>query len=325
MPDIEARQATTAVLAGGLGNQLFQLAAAIKVANGGPVMLLHGLGTTRNSCDASPDIFHFLKPRTVQFRSLSSGSLAHRFSALAAARLLSLSVSPSSESRLQRRLAEVVLSAGLNLEVADRYHCYGARSIGDDQLPAIRERQMLLVGYFQSWRIALADDVIQRVKEIRRAQESSWLEALRSRAEVEMPSVVHIRLGDYRKEPKFGFPGLNYLRSALALMKERGFLGRVWLFSDEPAIAYALLQEAKPGIDVRLVESPSGGESPATVLTAMTLGNSFILANSTFSWWGAALSQSVGAAICGPSPWFSQSRSQPRLVPRFWTAVDAHT
>lgn len=321
----DEQRVSAALLAGGLGNQLFQLAAAVKVAQGGPVELIHGLGATRNAPDGSPDISGFLKPEVARITRVSSHSVAGRVSAVAAARLLSLSVSSKRGARLQRYMTEKALATSLRRSSSENYRCFGADGVGNDVLPHDADPHTLLVGYFQSWKIALADDVLERVKQMQRVQESDWLEDLRTRAEVELPTVVHIRLGDYRQEPDFGFPGVRYLRKALSVLADRGQRGRIWLFSDEPARALSILKEDLNERDVRVVPPSSEVSSPASVLAAMSLAHSIVTANSTFSWWGAALSRASGRAICVPQPWFIESKASPDLVPSHWTAVPAHS
>jgi hypothetical protein len=48
-----------------------------------------------------------------------------------------------------------------------------------------------------------------------------------------------------------------------------------------------------------------------------------IIANSSFSWWGAALSFNENAKVISPSPWFRGSQTPNDLIPDTWLQFDA--
>jgi hypothetical protein len=56
-------------------------------------------------------------------------------------------------------------------------------------------------------------------------------------------------------------------------------------------------------------------------LELMRLAKGFIIANSTFSWWGAFLSREKNCLVTYPSPWFSDLANPPMLFPEKWVGV----
>jgi hypothetical protein len=54
----------------------------------------------------------------------------------------------------------------------------------------------------------------------------------------------------------------------------------------------------------------------------MSLARHIVMANSTFSWWGAWLGERPGSCIVAPAAWGSGGERQPELVPPRWTTLD---
>ena len=70
---------TRVILAGGLGNQLFQLAAGLVVSDGQEVLLNYTLANPRLTNTGLPDISNFILPKGVTLESTSNeGALAKK-------------------------------------------------------------------------------------------------------------------------------------------------------------------------------------------------------------------------------------------------------
>ena len=66
------------------------------------------------------------------------------------------------------------------------------------------------------------------------------------------------------------------------------------------------------------------GNDSYTDLCLMSLCSDFIIANSSFSWWGAWLSKSVNKVVCAPEKWMGPDNSHldtSDIVPDEWTIV----
>jgi hypothetical protein len=172
-------------------------------------------------------------------------------------------------------------------------------------------------GYFQSYR--WAEEVIGELKNLSLAETSPSLLKYSELAERESPLIVHVRLGDYRSESSFGFPGASYYFASIKKAWGSGSFGSIWIFSDEIENVEEFLPLENIG-EYRLVDEKN--LSSAEVLEIMRLGKGYVIANSTFSWWGAYLSRADNPQIFAPKPWFSEIESPKDLVPDSWTRIE---
>lgn len=172
-----------------------------------------------------------------------------------------------------------------------------------------------LRGHFQSWETV---DCAVRAGYPRRPslrRTSRWLIDIAERARQERPVTIHVRRGDYTKVAEFGLLGPDYYERAIERVRNAGANGPIWLFSDEPSVAGAAL--GRFGSEAESVTSPDG---PATELLAMSHAAANIIANSTFSWWGAWMGDE-GRPIVAPEPWFKSGPHVDGLLPPSWIRV----
>lgn len=92
-----------------------------------------------------------------------------------------------------------------------------------------------------------------------------------------------------------------------------------FLFSDN-------LQEARnmldlPEGDVTFVNQSIGDDNTYTDFWLMTQCKHFIIANSTFSWWGAWLSQSIEKNVFAPRDWLLNVNIINDLIPHTWDRI----
>ena len=147
-------------------------------------------------------------------------------------------------------------------------------------------RQRYLAGFWQREEyFSEIADVIRKEFTFREPPDAQNAETLREIATSGNAVCVHVRRGDYL-EPQmhafFGLCGLDYYRQAMELMRGRVNGPRFFLFSDDPAWARGHLH-----IDdrTRLVDHNVGGQDHED-LRLMAACRHFIIANSSFSWWG---------------------------------------
>lgn len=316
---------TTVHITGGLGNQLFQLAAALHVARDGPVHLLTSFGLGRTSEEGKLDVSSMTLPRSASTLSIQLDSLEHRV----ISRVLSGGLRdstrrlPGTVRSLKNRQRALALKVGLRKSGFLGHQIHIASNVGFD--PKVMEcpRNSLLVGYFQTWRYPTDPSVFQKLRMmVASSRSGKWLDHLQQRSGPESPVIVHVRLGDYKRIPDFGTVTREYLKRALQTLGRERELGRIWLFSDEPVLATQMIENLEFTNSVRVVHPPSTSVSSAQVLRAMTLGQAYVISNSTFGWWGAFLTDNQSAPVIAPQPWFVGQKPIRELIPGSWRSVD---
>lgn len=193
---------------------------------------------------------------------------------------------------------------------------YEAQGVGHDPALLDQPAGTRLRGYFQSWQTVQQAVDLGAPRRPALKRPSEWLAAMSARARDERPIAVHVRRGDYAKVDEFGLLGPAYYEAAVALLRDRGVDGPVWLFSDEPDIARQALGRYA---DAEVVASPDG---PATEMLAMSYAAAHVIANSTFSWWGASMND-PGTPAIAPEPWFANGPEIEGLIPPAWTTLPA--
>lgn len=126
---------------------------------------------------------------------------------------------------------------------------------------------------------------------------------------------VHIRRGDYVRESFMGEKGIDlpksYYEDAIDFIKERVEDPFFIFLSDDPPYVMNCFQEIEPKIISR--------NSMQVDLAVMTLCEVGVIANSSFSWWGAYL-MNERKLVVAPKYWYGwkqQVESHPGIQPSF--------
>jgi hypothetical protein len=106
----------------------------------------------------------------------------------------------------------------------------------------------------------------------------------------------------------------EYYRAAIAAIRERVPRARLYLFSDSPSLAALPVGEEDA---VRVVNE--GADAQYEDLWLMSQCRHFVLANSTFSWWGTWLGRRAKSVIVSPvmNEWGQRVR-----LPEAWKAME---
>lgn len=108
----------------------------------------------------------------------------------------------------------------------------------------------------------------------------------------------------------------DYYQRAIALIEEKTDSPHYFVFSDSPEAA---VQKIGLNEDQVTMVSHNKGEANAYAdLWLMTLCRNFIIANSTFSWWGAWLNPSEGRIIIAPKQWTTNQADVIDILPHSW-------
>jgi hypothetical protein len=134
---------------------------------------------------------------------------------------------------------------------------------------------------------------------------------------------LHVRWFDAPDGAQAHNASAAYYRRAVALLNERVPSARYFLFSDDPEAARVKLGLA--GHQVVPVAHNRGDTASFADLWLMSQCRHFIIANSTFSWWGAWLSENQAKIVVTPdlklnakTAWGFQG-----LIPSDWIRVNA--
>lgn len=131
---------------------------------------------------------------------------------------------------------------------------------------------------------------------------------------------IHIRRGDYLTDPlRKGTTDTNYPEQAITRMKE-GADPQLWcVFSDDMIWAKGHLGQLLPPDRTVFVDWNQEEES-FNDMHLMTLCQHHIIANSSFSWWGAWLCNREGQTVMAPKQWMNMPNvCSP--VPKDWNVI----
>lgn len=111
---------------------------------------------------------------------------------------------------------------------------------------------------------------------------------------------VHIRRGDYLDYTKFGTCSREYYKKSVKFIENHVEDPKFFIFSDDPEWVKENINIDHPHHYVTHNDVTQGHED----MRLMSLCQHFIIANSSFSWWGAWLSNNTDKIVTIPRPWF---------------------
>jgi len=132
---------------------------------------------------------------------------------------------------------------------------------------------------------------------------------------------LHVRRGDYANNPKttatHGLCSLEYYQAAIRYVVEQVEHPHFFVFSDD--IAW-VKNNVKINFPHQYVDHNHGEES-YNDMRLMRLCKHHIIANSSFSWWGAWLNPSVEKIVVAPKRWFANQTDVRDLLPQDWVRL----
>ncbi|MGZ5500903.1 MAG: alpha-1,2-fucosyltransferase [Nitrososphaeraceae archaeon] len=131
---------------------------------------------------------------------------------------------------------------------------------------------------------------------------------------------LHVRRGDYVTNSKNAFLGvctLNYYQSSIAYIAEKIQNPIFFIFSDD-------IEWVKENLEVnyeKLFINHNQGENSHFDMQLMSKCKHHIIANSSFSWWGAWLNASPNKIVIAPKKWFASNQNDLDLIPSSWVRL----
>ncbi len=291
-------------LRGGLGNQMFEYAAGLAVAE-------------KNRSELALDTTFLLDRwprRNFTYRALELGifALEPRFTPL---------------SRLAARLPLPGIWLGLDLLGLRLREKLGwekvIREKNREFEPNILDAKgnITLYGFWQDERYFR--DIAPRVRSafaFREPLSSSAGGIAGEMAECESVS-LHVRRGDFAAfknvEKLMGGTDLDYYARALKRVSELTRNPKIFVFSDDLEWCRENLSIDQPTV---YVPPALGGPGGSGHMRLMSLAKHNIIANSTFSWWGAWLNANPGKIVIAPKHWYADG-TRTEIVPESWTKL----
>lgn len=130
---------------------------------------------------------------------------------------------------------------------------------------------------------------------------------------------VHIRRGDYilsSKTNKYhGLCSLEYYLKAFDLMREKVGDVTYFIFTDDTIWAKSQIQ---PLLKNSLVIEGNTGKKSYIDMQLMSECKHNIIANSSFSWWGAWLNKNPLKVVIAPTKWFASNTDSSNIIPSSW-------
>jgi hypothetical protein len=294
-------------LMGGLGNQMFQYAAALHLA-------------LRHATELKLDVT-FLLDRTPRenftFRDFDLVVFP-----------LAIKIATPLEIRRFRRLAERgtrTLIEKLEDKLGNR-HYYLERCLDFDRRVLELPDETYLEGYFQNEKYfeAIASKI--RTSFHLAPDQTKLPAATRRLAEDILGSggiCLNVRRGDYVQNPLtnrvHGVCSKDYYQNALASLQAQRQLGKVFVFSDDVEWCRANFKEGK---HLTIVGDEHAGERFSTKFWLMTLSRHFVIPNSTFAWWAAWLGSAPDKLVFRPNHWFhAPEKRHIDICPSAWVPI----
>lgn len=192
-------------------------------------------------------------------------------------------------------------------------------------IPSILERSgdIYLDGFWQSEKYFA--DIAAEIREdfsLKEKLGAGAEEIARQVAAEKNPVSLHVRRGDYvsvaKTNASFGTCSPEYYRKAIILIRAKAPDARFFVFSDDIPWAKENLDLGSDAVFVSGTEDIRDSEE----IILMSKCRHHVIANSSFSWWGAWLDPNPQKTVIAPLRWFNGSpRNYRDIVPDSWIKI----
>jgi hypothetical protein len=181
-----------------------------------------------------------------------------------------------------------------------------------------------LHGNFQSW------DIVERAAQygfpriLRLREVPNWIKSLEMKTDFQQSIVLHFRVGiDARNNYSFKQPNFSYYLNALQILRAKKNFARVYIVSDEIDRVRELFG-SKLDKDFHYLAMPAES-SPAERLYVLSLFGGIVCANSTFCGWAAWSISNAGGEVVVPIPYSDGHVLGSRDFPTNWIKLDKYS
>ena len=277
-------------LSGGLGNQLFQFMAGLGLAEVTRKKLVINTNFYRNP---------WLRHRNNVAYSLKRRLELYDFETVATT-TRDRTTTPS-DGRFERVLRALPESTKRGFGVASEESFIDGKWVRPEEISR-------LVGHFMSPEFFLKSTTKQRFQQLVNPPHS-WVTQMTEKISSEESVGIHLRLGDYLLQNYIVVPKEIYFLNAIERFYDvLGTKIKIFLFTDEPKLLAQNFPTLASHVDL---VTPPPEVSSAENLKLLSKCSAFVCSNSTFSWWGAHLSNASSSLIIHPSTFYTSNLTKP--------------
>lgn len=204
----------------------------------------------------------------------------------------------------------------LNQDQLSNFSIIQEKNFSYDQIVLNKNENIFLTGYFQSYKYFNHNRniILNQLSPSNELTEN----LLEEHGSLNYKNTVsiHIRRGNYSSLSEYhNLLDLDYYKKAMEFFPDSNFI----IFSDDIEFCVNSFSQLS-NKNIHFVNN----EKDYLDLFCMSLCNNHIIANSTFSWWGAWLNKSENKKVIAPNKWFGPSNSHlstEDLIPEDWIKI----
>jgi len=291
-------------LKGGLGNQLFQYAAARALAFKYNTEVFFDLTLLQDRTPLNDMVFRDYELYAFKLQeNFANQQLIEYYNPLPTSFL----------KRILNKLKKYIFKPSVYIETT---HLYNSKFFN---LP----NDSCIIGLFQSEKYFKSiTDIIKKEFEFKNSFPKIVTE-LGTYITSKNAICVHIRRGDYVSNPTYsemlGAQSNQYYAKGVNLITGKVAIDELFIFSDD-------IEWCKQNLNFE-TKTTFITDDLATVdhhahLHLMSLCKHFVISNSTFAWWGAWLSTNQSKIVVAPKVWFKDGvRDETDIIPHAWLKI----
>ena len=197
-----------------------------------------------------------------------------------------------------------------------------------DTIPFIQQ-DFKLFGYYQSYKYFenQYENIIKLIKldERKRLIKETYLKYF----EKKYPISLHFRIGDYVKnlamhpvlEIEYYIKSINFLKDKINELENNNYILIFGEFNDKEKIEEYIktIKNNFPNLEIAICDYIIEDYEQ---MLLMSLCQHNIIANSSFSWWGAYFNNNSNKIVCYPSLWNGSTNETQDLFPGNWNKIN---
>jgi hypothetical protein len=301
-------------LLGGLGNQMFQYAAGLALAEARRTVLKLDVSWYRHHEEFEAHNRYALDCLNVSAHFATREEI-DRLKGFAVTRTERWSAALARGLRM-RRLAESLTPRGSSI-------VQSSPTSFDSSFADLPDNSYL-EGMWQSSRYFESIAGLLRLHFSFRYPQSRAVAEMAARIRSGPSAALHFRRGDYEQNKAFkreiGVVDLAYYHRAVTAILAREPNATFYIFSDQLEVVRREFTPAAPHVFVDVTEAWHSWDK----IRLMSTCDHIAIANSTFSWWAAWLNPAPDKVVIAPDPWFAQTPSDScDIVPAQWLRIEA--